>query len=306
VVSCVNPKDIIWPDKSKLFKMVNIVCDGNSITYGVGYGPGLTWPQQLATLAPWAAIGSNLHVYNFGVNSQTTQNMQSDAATQIDPLYDPAAVNILIAWEIRNDVQNGLVGVTPRQAVDHMKAYCLARKAVGWKVIVVDILHSNFVAGGASQEDEDLINANYDACNTIVAGEWQEWADGYVHMMADSRLANPHDATVYYDGIHPNGLGRQYAAEDINPEVVRIYNSVNPNVGLGSGIVVAKQTVAFADCGISADNTRIIYKVGPNGVLSFKPERSINGITGFEAQNGYFFIAKQPIALGEFVSPPLN
>lgn len=288
--------------------MVTIVCDGNSITYGVGYGPGPTWPEAMAAMAPWASMGAGVQFYNFGVNSQTTQDMIADAATQIDPLYDPANINILIAWEIRNDVQNGMVGVTARQAIDHIKAYCLARKAVGWKVIVVDILHTAWQLQGHDPASEAQINGNYDLCNEILAAEWTDFADGYVHMLDDSRLADPYDLTVYYEGVHPNGLGRQYCAEDINPEAVRIYNEIiglTPNLKANKpNVAVSKQWISFADAGINSTNTHIIYEIGA-AIKSYVPGRPINAVSSFTGNQGYYIVPKIDLFLNDILVPPI-
>ena len=104
-----------------------LIFDGNSLTAGLGSTGGRTYPAQVL---------SQLPMYdgtNFGVNGQTTTQMASDAASQIDPLVSPA--NILIAWEIRNEIVVG--GATAQQAYDRFVSYCQARRAAGWQVIVL-------------------------------------------------------------------------------------------------------------------------------------------------------------------------
>lgn len=66
--------------------------------------------------------------------------------------------------------------------------------------------------------------------------------------------------------------------------------------------VVAKTTATFAFAGINSTNTHIIYEVG-DPLKSYVPGRLINGITGFEAGKGYYFIAKTDLDLTGYLVP---
>lgn len=68
---------------------------------------------------------------------------------------------------------------------------------------------------------------------------------------------------------------------------------------------VAKVTISFADAGINALNTTIIYRVSGD-LRSYRPDRIINGITGFEAGKGYYIAAKQDMDLTGILIPPLD
>jgi hypothetical protein len=82
--------------------------------------------------------------------------------------------------------------------------------------------------------------------------------------------------------------------------------STAPNlVGNEPRIVVAKTDVSFLDAGLSTINTRVVYKVGPS-LDSWRPERGINGITGFEKDQGYYVVAKEDMDLSAFLIPPLD
>jgi hypothetical protein len=69
--------------------------------------------------------------------------------------------------------------------------------------------------------------------------------------------------------------------------------------------VVCKTAVSFATAGINSGNTSIIYKVG-SPLLSYVPGRSINGITGFEEDAGYYFVALTDMDLTAYVVPPTD
>lgn len=68
--------------------------------------------------------------------------------------------------------------------------------------------------------------------------------------------------------------------------------------------VVAKSTVSFATAGITALNTEIIYLVD-DPLKSYVPGRAINGISGFEADKGYYFVAKIDMDLESILVPPI-
>jgi hypothetical protein len=75
--------------------------------------------------------------------------------------------------------------------------------------------------------------------------------------------------------------------------------------GPGPNAVVSKSTVDFVTAGINSTNTEIIYLVG-NPLKSYIPGRAINGITGFEAQKGYYLVAKVNFDIESIVAPPLS
>jgi len=73
----------------------------------------------------------------------------------------------------------------------------------------------------------------------------------------------------------------------------------------GPYAVVAKQTISFADAGVTVLNMNIIYLV--DGVLkSYMPGRSINAINGFETGKGYYVVPKQDLDFSAWVIPPID
>jgi len=77
------------------------------------------------------------------------------------------------------------------------------------------------------------------------------------------------------------------------------------NIFIGSNSCVAKTTISFADAGITADNTEIIFCIEGVSLSSYRPTRGINPITGFEAGKGYYFIAKQDLDQSANLIPPI-
>lgn len=77
------------------------------------------------------------------------------------------------------------------------------------------------------------------------------------------------------------------------------------NIKVGLNAIVAKATATFATAGLNSTNTEVIFKVD-QGLASFVPGRAINAISGFEADKGYYMIAKTAIDLEAYVVPPIS
>lgn len=155
-----------------------IVCDGNSITQG-GFGGTYTYPQLLSQQTGFETAT----FYNFGVGGQQTSQMTADAATQIDPLISGSAENILIAWEVGNDIYyNG----DATAAYNRFRDYCLARQAAGWRVIVLTCparTQTTPFGDNPSQYETKL-----QAANTLLLANWETFADGIVDLRSFTPL----------------------------------------------------------------------------------------------------------------------
>lgn len=187
--------------------VINIVCDGNSLTNGYGssavtFGSSITagsYPSQLQAL-----LTSNVaFVQNLGVNGQTTTQMATRASSVIDPLYNGAyPLNLLIAFEIGNDI---LVSpyVTPSQAYTNFVNYCLARKAAGWKVAIMTIpsRDGTTTATGNIGTQFDSVTRPY--INNLLRTNWASFSDFLIDIAADFRLYSYSNTTYYTtDRIH--------------------------------------------------------------------------------------------------------
>jgi hypothetical protein len=67
---------------------------------------------------------------------------------------------------------------------------------------------------------------------------------------------------------------------------------------------VAKSTISFATAGITALNTLIIFEVG-SPLKSYVPGRTINSVTGFTADKGYYIVPAADMDLSAILAPPL-
>jgi len=171
-----------------------VVCDGNSLTFGYAV-PKQGYPEQLFPL-----LGS-AWVTNFGVNALTTPLMTSRAAATIDPRLDEGVgENVLVAWEVRNDLVLNLA--TAATAYSNLVTYCQARQAAGWTVIVLTVLPST---GGDEPGD---FEASRGTVNTNIRNNWATFADALCDVAANGNLDDSTDATYFQaDQVHLKAAG---------------------------------------------------------------------------------------------------
>jgi lysophospholipase L1-like esterase len=177
-----------------------IICDGNSLTQGMDR-PATDYPQQLKQRLNDA--GYAVQVVNLGVSVQTTAHMLNDAVRQVDRLYAPDRLNLLIAMEGGNHIY---FGATPQVAYMTFAKYCMARREAGYQVIAIDTFpRANGYPPGYDRVD--VYAADLLEYNRLIRGNWRDFADHYF----DARLALPEFdlGSTYYlpDRIHPNAQG---------------------------------------------------------------------------------------------------
>ena len=186
------------------------VCDGNSLTSGGGETP--YYPTQLADLlgTPWV-------VNNKGVTSQTTLQMSADATTDIDPLYEAENTkNVLVAWEGTNHVY---FNATASAAITALFNYCTARRAAGFKVVLLTLLPRGDFPGSSTLPDpkEENHEDRRAVVNMWIRQTWDSCADALADVAADERIGldGCEDDTTYYmaDKVHMKSAGYAIIAD---------------------------------------------------------------------------------------------
>lgn len=176
-----------------------VVCDGDSHTQGTG---GNTPYPMLVQ----AQLGTSWGLVNYGVSGQTLLDMQSDAATQIDPLWFSSTRPIVIAWGGHNDIAGGADSATTHQRLAN---YCLARKAAGFPVAVCTL-----IANGAVSRKP---------INALIRANYTSYADRLIDLGADSHIgedANPADTTYFQvDQSHLTTAGNMIVSAIATPVV---------------------------------------------------------------------------------------
>jgi lysophospholipase L1-like esterase len=192
-----------------------IVYDGDSLTAGKDSGTASTnwrpYPTQTYPLLNF----KDYVTYNFGVSGQGSTAMSSDAASQIDTLYDSTLrKNVLVAWDITNEIAFGTSAAT---AYSNFVSYCQARRAAGWKVIVMTVLPRTDTGVDADFETKRT------SVNTLIRSNWSSFADSLVDVAADTRIGDAgddQDLTYYLDDdVHLNNTGAGVVASLVAPAI---------------------------------------------------------------------------------------
>ena len=156
-----------------------------------------------------ALLPAGLVMKNLGVGGQTTRMMAADAATEVDPLCDPARpANILVCWEGTNDLFVG--GAPPydaRRAYLRLAAYCEARQRAGFRVVICTVLPRGRSA--AFYQARNALNAELRA-------HWRSFADALADVGAES------DVTYYRDTVHLTAAGYAIVARVVAGAVERL------------------------------------------------------------------------------------
>jgi lysophospholipase L1-like esterase len=185
-----------------------LICDGNSLTAGIGSSNANTegYPAQLQSL-----LGVTWTSMQFGVGGQTTEDMNSDANTQIDGFFDShRSKNIVVAWEGINSINN--VNDTAAQAYTAMTTYIHGRQAAGFKVIVLTTMK-----WGTITAPKEVIRQAYNAL--VLANS--AGADAVVDVASDSHLTDPTNTTYFSsDTIHLVDAGYAVVAGLVRPVVL--------------------------------------------------------------------------------------
>lgn len=109
------------------------------MTQSAGSTGGQTYPVQAV-----AALNYPVTSFNYGFSGKRLETMLTDAPSLVDNKYISGykAPQIVILWGGVNDF--GDPARTPAQVYQDMKTYGTARKALGFKVIILSMLPSNY------------------------------------------------------------------------------------------------------------------------------------------------------------------
>ena len=180
---------------------IKIVCDGNSITAGIGETP---WPDQLKFML--SKVGINCDFVNVAVSGQTTIDMVTRAPTFVDSAYDKTRDNILIAKEGGNHIL--LLNVTAQQAYQSFRDYCIHRRSLGFYVVVLDSFKRSDTPGWGTNTAFEARLVEY---NFLLRQNWRDFADAYVDVRKLCPQIEPLNQYMP-DGLHPSGAGQALIA----------------------------------------------------------------------------------------------
>lgn len=199
---------------SRITPLGSIVFCGNSLTFAATY-------IQNMTSADWT---HQYHLHNYGENGATTLTMPvPDVSLQV-----PGGANVCVVWEGTNHLGAGATAVATYNA---LVAFCAARKAEGWQVIIMSILPRTDAAKPANFDaNRATINGNFrtdfDAATSDAyafgPAVGTTYADLLCDVAADTLIGEDGDSdntTYYSDKLHMTTAGYNIIGGHVRPAV---------------------------------------------------------------------------------------
>lgn len=166
----------------------SFVCDGNSITFGVGGAP---YPDKLRALLP------RLPVANLGIGGKTTQQLIDDFSTKVAPRYRQNAE--LVFFEQHNSFNAGGGNVSVETEKTLVQTYVSRAKAAGFKVWICS----------PPPTGDTAVNAKIAPYSTWLSAN-HDFADGFIDLNSIPELTPPGIAdnpTYFSDAVHLTSVG---------------------------------------------------------------------------------------------------
>jgi len=190
---------------------LNIVFDGDSLTFGTGATGSQDYPNYIKN-----KIGGQFKSFtfnSFGVSGQNTQDMISDAPAQIDPLVDGSKTNMIVAWEDVNAILND--GRTAQQNFDDFETYFSGRKTAGFDIgiLILGYYPRKKLSGDYNQPTwNDSLFAIQEAYRELVrnstSNSWDLFVDLTVNPIVGGSVTGEFLNPIYFDdSVHLTTLG---------------------------------------------------------------------------------------------------
>jgi hypothetical protein len=189
---------------SPFFARGVLVWEGGSIIAGAGATRGLELTGQ--TLA---RMDHTCRSFKSTSPGRKVEDMIAQAPVNVDTHYDPDAdTDICIVMAGGGDF---VVGADLETVYGGLQVYCAARRAAGFKVVVLPLLPRSTPEG---------FNAARNTYNAELREHWASFADGLADFVTDPRIGadganlNP---LYFSDGIHPTSAAYGVMAAAVTP-----------------------------------------------------------------------------------------
>lgn len=166
----------------------NVVCYGNSLTYGSGVAGLQAYPMRFQNYVDPSQYVTK--VWPKGTPGAQTPWLITNLAAQTAGVFDPTAQrNIMFFWEASNHIALGLA--TAEQAIQLLIDASVAIKAAGWEVLIGTVtMRSCFAEALPVDEGQNRILA----VNLWLRANWHLHFDGIIDFARASYLG---DATLF-------------------------------------------------------------------------------------------------------------
>lgn len=180
-------------------KTLQLIFDGDSITAGSQSRFGRTYPAQTVE-----GLDSRTVTTNVAVGGQTVAQMLSDVVAQVDPMYDPAKLNVVIVGGGTNDLYVAGGSVTVDTLYANYVAYHQGRRAAGFKTVALTLFPRTEVGTPGTHEAKRL------DFNDRVRTNWATFADALADVGNDAVMGPTgasDNVTYFADKTHPTNAG---------------------------------------------------------------------------------------------------
>jgi hypothetical protein len=176
-------------------KMLNIVCDGDSLT---AFNPSWVGMMQTSirlykkTYADW--------IYNVAVGGRTLQAQVQNAPANVDAKFNTSGINFYIFF---GDWVNSTSTLTKVQIYTLLKTLALDRKAVGFKVVAITPQPAYLT--GAVDSMGELYETVRTYCRTQMLSEFPGLGIDLIDIYYDPYIGQPgasDNIDYYYDHLH--------------------------------------------------------------------------------------------------------
>jgi lysophospholipase L1-like esterase len=179
----------------------NIVFEGDSLTFGSG--ATYSYPQQLMRKVTATCAGTNVATSGHTIDTMTAEGAAVDALRSSGHRQ-----NVLCFYGGTNNLAGAETATT---VYNKIVAYCQARRAAGWRVIVCTMLPASATGYAADYY------AKRNAVNASIRASWSTFADGVADIGANATIG-PDGAelnTTYYaaDRVHMVDAGYAIMAD---------------------------------------------------------------------------------------------
>ncbi len=183
-----------------LGNLPQIICEGDSITFGAGATSGKDWPVTMQK-----SLTGKYRITNLGISGQKAYEILANAPERTDRLWSlySATPKVYLLWAGSNDLAEGKTSSVINSLTSRIAA---ARAAGATKILLGTILPR----GDAGFE------VNREKINSAIRASGHLGADGIADVAADKTIGQFNqntDINYYGDGIHPNDAGYQIIAE---------------------------------------------------------------------------------------------
>jgi lysophospholipase L1-like esterase len=213
-------------DESGFPEVRNYVAVGDSITdsqrggtaAGGGYA-NAAWHLASPTIATFV---------NRALSGSGTSNLPAEAG-EVDALLQPGQANILSVFIGAND------DVSVASVMETLAAYCDARRAAGWFVLIGTLLpQTSRPTFNAARVPYNAELRLWTTSGSIIPGKH---ADGIFDFAADPIMgadATATNTTYFADGLHPTLIGQARMRDIFSPVLDAAMSNVTTNPGITS------------------------------------------------------------------------